>query len=322
MEARNNITVIALGGNALLQRGEKGSFEEQYSNAKRTAEKIANLVEKGTMLVITHGNGPQVGATLLRHDAGMKVYSVPAFPMDACGAETQGLIGYMIQQALNNEFIKRGLSRRAVTLVTRVLVDAADRAFQNPSKPIGPFYTKEQAELFMKERPGMIFKEDAGRGYRRFVPSPEPIEILEAEPILKLVELGYVVICSGGGGIPVVVKKSNGKAEHSGVEAVIDKDLAAERLASLLKAERLAILTDVDSVYLNYGKSGQKELRLVKAGELERYLAEGHFAEGSMGPKVKAAIRFVKNGGREAIIGNLYKLEEVFEGRSGTKVLP
>lgn len=316
---RKRLTVIALGGNALLQRGEDGTFEQQFANASRTAQTICNIIREDSMIAITHGNGPQVGATLLRHDAGMKTYSVPAFPMDVCGAETQGFIGYMLQQALNNEFIKRGISRRALTVVTRVLVDERDDAFLNPTKPVGPFYTKEQAEQLSTSNPSLVFKEDSGRGYRRLVPSPEPKEILEKDVIARLVELGYVVICTGGGGIPVVAKREGG---HYGVEAVIDKDLAAERLATILEADRLVILTDVDAVYLNYGKKDSKALSEVRVSEIESYMNLGQFALGSMGPKVKAAIRFIRNGGEEAIIANLNMLEKSIVGKSGTRVLP
>ncbi len=316
---RKRLTVIALGGNALLQRGESGTFEQQFANASRTAGTICKVIEKDSMLAITHGNGPKVGATLLRHDAGMKIYSVPAFPMDVCGAETQGFIGYMLQQALNNEFMKRGITRKALTVITRVLVDEKDKAFSNPTKPVGPFYTKEQAEQLSSSHPGLVFKEDSGRGYRRLVPSPEPKEILEKEEIARLVELGYVVVSTGGGGIPVIAKKEGG---YQGVEAVIDKDLAAERLASILGAERLVILTDVDAVYLNYGKEDSKPLSDVSVSEIESYISLGQFASGSMGPKVMAAARFIRNGGREAIIANLNMVEKALDGKSGTRVLP
>ncbi|MEM3638290.1 MAG: carbamate kinase [Conexivisphaerales archaeon] len=319
---RKRLLVIALGGNALLQRGEKGTFEEQYSNVRRTAEKIAGILDDGYMLAVTHGNGPQVGATLLRHDAGSRLYSLPAFPMDVCGAETQGFIGYMIQQALDKEFIRKGMNRKAVTVITRVLVDENDPAFANPTKPVGPFYTKEQADELSRKNPQLIFKEDSGRGYRRFVPSPDPKEILEKDQIEQLVKMGYVVISTGGGGIPVVARRSEGSVEYHGVEAVIDKDLAAERLATLLAAEKLVILTDVDAVYLNYGRQDAKALGRVRVSEMKDYIGRGYFATGSMEPKVRAAIRFVSNGGREAIIANLNRLEQALAGSSGTRVLP
>lgn len=308
--------VIALGGNALLQRDQNGTFSEQYSNVCATASRLADVVELGYSVVITHGNGPQVGATLLRHDAGYKLYSVPPFPMDVCGAETQGFIGYMIQQALHNEFARRGIKKSIVTLVTRVLVDKNDQAFRNPTKPVGPFYSKEQAEKLAKSNPSLVFKEDSGRGYRRLVPSPDPQKIIESEAISALVRLGHIVISTGGGGIPVI-----DEGELKGVEAVIDKDLAAQRLASLLGAERLIILTDVRGVFLDYGKSSSRMLSRVSSRDLKEYYERGFFASGSMGPKVLASIRFVESGGKEAVIAHLSELRDALQGDAGTHIV-
>ncbi|MCS7137516.1 MAG: carbamate kinase [Candidatus Caldarchaeum sp.] len=313
------LIVIALGGNALMRRGEKGSFEEQYRNVGRTAVFLADLVEAGYKLVITHGNGPQVGATLLRHDAGMKLHNIPPFPMDACGAETQGFIGYAIQQNLRNELKRRGIDKYVITVVTRVIVDKDDPAFKNPTKPIGPFYSKEEMDKIKAEHPEYVFAEDKARGgWRRVVPSPDPKIIAERFAIRNLVDAGFIVVASGGGGIPII--EENGRAQ--GVEAVIDKDLAGEKLAELIGASRFIILTDVDGAYINYGKPDQKKLERVSASEAKRYLNEGHFGSGSMLPKVQACIRFVESGGKEAIIAELSQLKEAIQGKAGTHILP
>jgi carbamate kinase len=309
------LVVIALGGNALLQRAQRGTFEDQYGNVERTATKIADLIERGYRIVLTHGNGPQVGATLLRHDAAKGI--VPPFPLDACGAETQGFIGYMIQQALRNELKSRGIEKYVVTVITRVLVDRHDPAFEHPTKPIGPFYTKEEAERMSQLMPGVTIKEDAGRGYRRVVPSPDPKIIAERFAIRTLVDAGFVVVSTGGGGIPIVEEGSHA----SGVEAVIDKDLAGQRLATLIGANIFVILTDVDGAYVNFGTPKQELIKEVTTGMLQNYLAEGQFKEGSMAPKVLAAIRFVEGGGDRAIIAELGKLTEALEGKSGTHVV-
>jgi len=316
---KRELIVVALGGNALLRRGQKGTFEEQYQNVKVTAKFLADLIQRGYRLTITHGNGPQVGATLLRHDAGERLYQVPAFPMDVCGAETQGFIGYMIQQALRDELRRRGIDRDVVTIVTRVVVDKDDPAFQNPTKPVGPFYTREQMEELKKIHPEYVFREDKARGgWRRVVPSPDPRYIAESNAIKILAENGVIVIASGGGGIPVVEEDG----EMRGVEAVIDKDLAGERLATFLRADKFVILTDIDGVYINFGKPNQRKLTKVKVDELKRYLREGHFAAGSMKPKVEAVIRFIEGGGKEAIIAELSQLLDAVEGDAGTHVYP
>ena len=310
----NNLVVAALGGNAILRRGEKGTFEEQYRNICDTVQRIADLVENGYRVVITHGNGPQVGATLLRHDAGKNI--VPPFPLDACGAETQGFIGYMIQQALRNELKKRGSDKYVVTLVTRVIVDPDDEAFRNPTKPVGPFYAKEEAEKIRSQHPDFVVKEDAGRGYRRVVPSPDPKIIAERFAIRSLVDNGFVVVACGGGGIPIVEEGT----QTRGLEAVIDKDLAGQRLATLIDASIFVILTDIDGAYLNYGTPKQTMITRATARQLEQYMKEGHFKEGSMAPKITAAIRFVNNGGEKAIIAELSKLTEAMQGKTGTQV--
>jgi carbamate kinase len=308
------LIVIALGGNALLKRGQKGSFDDQYQNVKSTVANVADLIERGYKIVLTHGNGPQVGATLLRHEAAKNI--VPPFPLDACGAETQGFIGYMIQQALRNELKSRGIDKFVITIITRVIVDKHDSAFQNPTKPIGPFYTKEEAEKVREQKPELVIKEDAGRGYRRVVPSPDPKIIAERLAIRALVDAGFVVVACGGGGIPII--EESGHAV--GVEAVIDKDLAGQRLATLIGANIFVVLTDVDGAYVNYGKPNQELIKEITSGKLRNYSKEGQFKEGSMAPKIEAAIRFVESGGERAVIAALGDLIEALDGKAGTQI--
>lgn len=311
----NDIVVVALGGNAILRRGEKGTFEEQYRNVCETVQRIADLVQNGYKVVITHGNGPQVGATLLRHEAAKSI--VPPFPLDVCGSETQGFIGYMIQQALRNELKKRGMDKYVITVVTRVIIDADDEAFRNPTKPVGPFYTEEEADKIRSQHPDFVVKEDAGRGYRRVVASPDPKIIAERLAIRALVDNGFVVVACGGGGIPIVEEGTQAR----GIEAVIDKDLAGQRLATLIDASVFVILTDIDGAYLNYGTAKQSLIKEATLQQLEQYMKEGHFKEGSMSPKISAAMRFIESGGKEAIIAELSKLAEAMQGKSGTHVV-
>ena len=311
----NRLVVIALGGNALLKRGQKGTLDEQYENLRSTTSKIADLIERGYNIVLTHGNGPQVGATMIRHEAAKNI--VPPFPLDACGAETQGFIGYLIQQALRNELKSRGMNKYVVTVITRVIVDKDDSAFQHPTKPIGPFYSKEEAAKLMKQRPDLVIKEDAGRGYRRFVPSPDPKIIAERLAIRALVDAGFVVIACGGGGIPIIEEEGHA----AGVEAVIDKDLAGQRLATLIGANIFVVLTDVAGAYLNYRTPKQEMITEITSGKLKNYLKEGQFKEGSMAPKVEAAIRFVESGGERAIIADLGSLTEALDRKTGTHVV-
>ncbi len=308
--------VIALGGNAILQRGQKGSYEEQMGNVMKTAGQIVDIILKGDYeVVITHGNGPQVGALLLHMDAGQSVHGIPAQPMDVAGAMTQGQIGYMIQQAIVNELRRRGIEKPVATIVTQTLVDKNDPAFQHPSKPVGPFYDEETAKKLAREKGWMVI-EDSGRGWRRVVPSPDPKGHVEAPVIVNLMEKGFIVIASGGGGVPVIEEDGQLK----GVEAVIDKDLAGERLAEEVKADVFMILTDVNGAAVNFGKPNEKWLGEVTAGELRRYYEEGHFRKGSMGPKVLAAIRFVEWGGERAVIAALDRAVDALEGKTGTQV--
>ncbi|AEK73485.1 carbamate kinase-like carbamoyl phosphate synthetase [Thermococcus sp. 4557] len=309
--------VIALGGNAILQRGQKGTYEEQMANVMKTAKQIVDIILDGDYeVVITHGNGPQVGALLLHMDAGQATHGIPAQPMDVAGAMTQGQIGYMIQQAIRNELKRRGIDRPVATIVTQTIVDKNDPAFQHPSKPVGPFYDEETAKKLAEEK-GWVVVEDSGRGWRRVVPSPDPIGHVEAEIIQDLVEKGFIVITSGGGGVPVI--EEDGKLR--GVEAVIDKDLAGERLAEEVKADIFMILTDVNGAAVNFGKPDERWLGKVAVEELRKYYEEGHFKKGSMGPKVLAAIRFVEWGGERAVIAALDRAVEALEGKTGTQVI-
>jgi len=303
--------VVALGGNAILQAGEKGSSEEQFNNIEKTCRQILEMVKRGFKVVITHGNGPQVGNILIQNKEARDI--VPAMPLDVCGAESQGQIGYMIQQSLDNLSREMNLPYSATTVVTQVVVDREDPAFVRPTKPIGPFYTEEEAREFMKKTQEE-WREDSGRGWRRVVPSPEPIEIVEKEAIKILLERDIVVIACGGGGIPVIRK--NGRLQ--GVEAVIDKDLAAERLAFDIKADIFMMLTSVPKVAINFGKSSQKNLDRMNLSQAKKYLREGHFPPGSMGPKVRAAIKFVEWSGKYAIICSTKQVLDALEGKAGT----
>lgn len=282
--------VIALGGNAILKKGEKPDSGIQFRNTKKALEKIFPLI-KNNNVVITHGNGPQVGYLLIQQNA----------PLDVLDAETEGQIGYLIQQNLHNLITKNKLKRSVATVLTQVLVSKKDTSFAKPEKFVGPFYTKKEAEKLKKK---FLIKEDVGRGYRRVVPSPKPIEIIESSVIKKMLEDKIIVIAAGGGGIPVVKTKGN---KLEGVEAVIDKDLASQCLANSIKAEELIIITDIDGVYINFNKKNQKKLEKVKLKELEKYYKAGEFPRGSMGPKVEATINFLKKGGKKVMIGNVDK---------------
>ncbi|HHX10804.1 MAG TPA: carbamate kinase [Firmicutes bacterium] len=307
--------VVALGGNAILQKGEKGTAEDQRRNIQNTAAQLAGLIKEGYRLVITHGNGPQVGNILIQNEAGRG--KVPEMPMDICGAQSQGMIGYMLQMCLRNALRKLGLDMPISTVITQALVDKNDPAFSHPTKPVGPFYSEEWAQERM-ERYGETWIEDAGRGWRRVVPSPEPKAIIETPSIKSLVDQGHIVICSGGGGIPVVESEDGSLA---GVEAVIEKDLSAERLASSVKATSLIILTDVNGAALNYRGADETWLGEVTLSKLAEYYHESHFFEGSMRPKVKAIMRFIEHSGKIAVIAALDKAREAALGQTGTRIL-
>ena len=316
-DAMQLMMVVALGGNAILRPRQRGTAEEQRANLRQTGRQLVRLIQRGHRLVITHGNGPQVGAILLQQEAGRQLGVAP-MPLDVCGAESQGLLGYLIQQTLYNELVKANIEKSVVTILTQTVVDPADPAFANPTKPIGPFYTEEQARELARQT-GHVYAEDAGRGWRRLVPSPDPVAIVEAQVIRDLVQQGVVVIAVGGGGIPVV---RDAGYLLSGVEAVIDKDLAAARLATQMHADLLVILTDVERVYLGYRTPQQRELVQVTAAEARRYLEAGEFAPGSMAPKVRACIEFVEATGRRAVITSLELLEEAVYGTAGTTFVP
>ncbi len=307
--------VVALGGNAILQRGQKGTAEDQMASVYNTALQIVRMIDAGYEVIVTHGNGPQVGAILIQNELGSR--QVPAMPMDVCGSETQGFIGYMFCQSLRNIMTEQGVKgHEPVCVVTQVEVDPQDPAFENPSKPVGPFFTEEEAQRRIQEK-GEHWIEDSGRGWRRVVPSPNPKHIVETSVICQLVQAGSVVIASGGGGIPVI---SDEKGILSGVEAVIDKDLAGHRLAREVGADMFMILTDVPNVALHYNTDREVRLGEVSLEEMESYQREGHFKAGSMGPKVEAVVRFVRDGGTRAIIANLDQALEALQGKAGTRI--
>lgn len=315
MVSEKKLTVIALGGNAILKPGQSGTFAEQMANVELTCGQLAQMVLSGKYkIIITHGNGPQVGNILLQNEAGKDVAA--PMPLDVCGAESQGQIGYMIQQALHNLLAANGRGDIPIaTVVTQVVVDKNDPAFHSPTKPVGPFYSEAQAKELERTK-GYHVREDAGRGWRRVVPSPNPLEIFEKEAIRQLVAARTIVVASGGGGIPVI--KQDGRLV--GVEAVIDKDLAGERLAEDVKAAIFLILTDVECVKLHYKTPQEEALSHVTLTEAKRYHGEGHFAKGSMEPKVRAAMRFVETGGEKAIITSLDHALDALEGKAGTTI--
>ncbi len=306
--------VVAIGGNAVNRPGEKPTAENMIKNLMETAKYLADMLE-GWDIVITHGNGPQVGNLLLQQEAAKD--QVPPFPLDVNDAQTQGSLGYMIALTLQNELILRRKSRDVVAVVTRIVVDENDPAFKDPTKPVGPFYTEEQARALMESKRWHMV-EDAGRGWRRVVPSPMPLDVVEKDVIKRLIEADKIVIAAGGGGIPVVREKDG---RLRGVEAVIDKDRASALLAVELDVDMLIILTGVEKVYLNFGKPDQRALDKLTIEEAQKYLDEGHFPRGSMGPKIEASIRFVKETGREALITDMAKLKEALEGRTGTRIV-
>lgn len=307
--------LIAIGGNSLIRAGEKGTIAEQIANARRTAHAVIGLIRAGYRLVITHGNGPQVGAQLLRSERGSD--QVPGQTLDVCGASTQGEIGYLLSQALRDELALAGLNVPVVALITQTLVSANDPAMQNPTKPIGPFYSREVAEE-KKRQFGWQIVEDAARGYRRVVPSPEPLDIVELEIIRSLVDSGVLVVACGGGGIPVI--EENGALR--GVEAVIDKDRASAMLASKLGVDLFAISTDSDYVYFDYKKPTQRALTLATVSEMEGYYDAGHFPPGNMGPKIESALRFLYNGGHEVVITTYEHICDAVAGTAGTRIVP
>lgn len=293
------IAVVALGGNALLRGNEIGTIQQQERNTYDTCINLIKLLKQDYNIVITHGNGPQVGNIMLRNEAGYNTFKIPKMPLDICVADSQGGIGYMIERQMKNILAGNKIRKNVVTLVTQILVDRNDPAFENPSKPIGPFYLKEEADLLAKTN-NFVFKEDARkRGWRRVVASPEPKDILNKKVIKELVRRGNIVIAAGGGGVPVYQDKN--KMLH-GIEAVIDKDLASALLANEIEADEFFILTDVPKVYINFNKPNQQQLDIIKVSDAKKYYEAGEFGAGSMGPKILAAISFVEHGGKETVI--------------------
>ena len=307
--------VMALGGNALQEAGKPATAQAQLEVVEKTSEYIADIVERGYEVIVAHGNGPQVGRIVIQNEVASA--STPAMPFDVCGAMSQGMIGYHIQQGLSKVLRHRGINKNVVTVVTQVVVDKDDPKFKAPSKPIGPFYTEEEAKAIAAEK-GYTMKEDAGRGWRRVVASPLPVEIVELDAVKTLNDAGFVVVTVGGGGIPVV---RNEAGDLEGVAAVIDKDLASEKLARDMDADALVILTAVEKVSINFKKPDQKDLDRMSAAEAKQYIKEGHFAPGSMLPKIEAALNFVESKpGRIAIITSLDKAVDAIEGRAGTTI--
>ncbi len=311
---KQKIALIAFGGNALLPENVRGLQDEQMRNAQKAAELMASVVRKGYELIIVHGNGPQVGNLLIQMEE--SVTKIPPYSLEVCDAMTEGSMGYMLERAIINELRKHSLDKEVITVITQVIVDKDDPAFQNPTKPIGPFYTKFRAKELGREKHWTIV-EDAGRGYRRVVPSPKPIDVVPKWVVRDLVQAGRVVIAAGGGGIPVII---NGRGLFEGVEAVIDKDYAASLIAREVKVDLFIILTGIDRVYINYGKPDQKPVDVMGIAQAKELLAEGQFPPGSMGPKIRAAIEFIEAGGTEVMITSASHLKAALLNRSGTRI--
>lgn len=306
--------LVSLGGNAILKYTEEGTAQEQFKNIETTSRHIVELMEEGYHIAITHGNGPQVGDILLAYELARK--TLPPMPLDVCGAQSQGMIGYMLQLSLKNMLKAAHIERPVVTLLTQTLVHRDDPEFKMPTKPVGPFYTALEASKLHEKR-GWAVVNDSGRGYRRVVPSPLPLGFVEENSIKTLFLEGTIVIASGGGGIPVILDE---KGMLQGVEAVIDKDHAASYFASLIEAEILLILTDVEKAALNYGKPGQRDIDHMTVSAAKQYLQEGHFPPGNMGPKIESALTFLKKGGEKVVITSLEHAVDALEGDAGTTI--
>ena len=304
--------VIALGGNALIKNGQKGTIYEQFENTRKSIKSIIKIIRDGWDVVITHGNGPQVGAILLQNITAKNI--TPAMPLGICVAESEGLLGYMIQQCLSNALKKEHIEKPVLALITQVIVDRDDPSLLKPTKPIGPFFNDIEAAHMQEEGFKMIHQ---SQGWRMVVPSPDPKQIVEGESIKKMLDDGIIVIASGGGGMPVIEKENGG---FDGLEAVIDKDLAAERLAEAIQAELLMILTDVNKVFINYDTPEQKTLDTISLKELKTYYETNQFPPGTMGPKILAAIRFLESGGQKVIIANIEKGWQALQGETGTVI--
>lgn len=307
--------LVALGGNSLIKTDQVGTIGQQEKNARRICGRLCSILERGYNLVLTHGNGPQVGNLLIRNEMAMNI--VPAYPLDVLVASTEGSIGYILQQEFLNNMRKRNLSNYVVTMITQVMVDKNDPAFKNPTKPVGPFYTGAEARKIRKTT-DWILKEISARRFRRVVPSPIPKKIIQRHMIRDLVHAGNVVIALGGGGVPMSKDRYN---NYIGIEAVVDKDRASALLAREIKVDLFVFLTAVDAVYINYGKKNEKALGVVTFKEMEKYREDGHFPEGSMGPKVEGALSFIRSGGKEVIITNSSNFEKALDGKAGTRIV-
>ena len=308
--------VVAIGGNAITREFEEGNIYQQFANTRRSLTGVAEMISEGHRLVLTHGNGPQIGNSLIRVEASRHL--VPPIPLGVLVADTEGGMGYMIEQSLQNMLHRRKIRRKAATILTQVIVDRNDPSISNPTKFVGPFYTKNEAYKIHRER-GWILKENAGRGWRRVVPSPYPLEIVEKELICELIEHDVVVIACGGGGIPVYVEEDG---TYEGVDGVIDKDLAAAVLGRDVQAQQLIILTSVDRVAIHFGMKQQVDLDRLSVSEAKIHLSQGEFPPGSMGPKIEAAIQFLEQGGREVLITSVERMTDGRRGATGTRILP
>ncbi|MFQ6069374.1 MAG: carbamate kinase [Candidatus Aminicenantales bacterium] len=313
---RRKIALIAFGGNALLPEHQRGLQQEQIKNAQRAARLMVHVVKKGYELIIVHGNGPQVGNLLIQMEE--SVTKVPPFSLEVCDAMTEGSMGYMLEESVINELRRNSVDKDVATLITQVVVDREDPAFEKPTKPVGPFYSKYRAQMIMREKKVKLI-EDAGRGYRIVVPSPRPIDVVSKFVIRDLVRAGKIVIAGGGGGIPVII---NSHGLFQGVEAVIDKDYTASMIAKEVKVDLFIILTNVNQVYLNWGKPEQKGIHKMTVDQAQEYLDQGHFPSGSMGPKIEAAIEYIKGGGKEVLITSASHLKSALINRGGTKIIP
>ena len=312
------LAVIAIGGNSLIKDKKHQTVQDQYEAAKETCRHIADMIEQGWDVAIGHGNGPQVGFILRRSEIAAKVAGMHEVPLDVCGSDSQGAIGYALQQNLANDFKRRGMQKRAATVITQVVVDTKDPAFQNPTKPIGGFMEETEAKE-RAAREGWTVVDDAGRGWRRVVPSPLPQEIVELEAVRELLNAGIITITVGGGGIPVI---RDADGDLQGVAAVIDKDYASSLLARSISADLLLISTAVEKVYLDFNKPDQRPIDVMTMAEAKRYMEEGHFAKGSMLPKIQAIIWFLEAGGKEAIITNPENIARALRGETGTRIIP
>lgn len=312
---KRKIALIAFGGNAILPNNQRGLQSEQMKNAQEAARLMVHVVQKGFDLIIVHGNGPQVGNLLIQMEE--SITKIPPFSLEVCDAMTEGSMGFMLEKAIINELRKNSVDKEVATLITQVVVDREDPAFENSSKPIGPYYSKYRAQMLAREKKWRMI-EDAGRGYRKVVPSPKPIDVVPKRVIRDLVRSGKIVITAGGGGIPVII---SGNGLFQGVEAVIDKDYAASLIASEVKAELFIILTNVDRAYLNYGKPNEEPIGVIAVKQAQDYLSQGQFPPGSMGPKIQAAIDYIQKGGKEVLITSANHLKASLINRSGTKII-